>query len=144
MGKRLALLVLAFGIVGCARSAGGDEPAGLPDEVAKLKGTWTGSVLLGDAPGGDVTVEFTAGTVKFTHKNGRSFSRPYSIDPTQTPKWIDFKEVPKSDPPLSLVYGIYEIDGDKLKICMGAHGKRPSKFGGGYGTVIGYYVLKRK
>ena len=51
---------------------------------------------------------------------------------------------PKSDPPMPSTYGIYELDGDQLQICMGNHGKRPERFGGRMGTVTAIYRLTRK
>ncbi len=146
MGRRsFVVLILAF-VTGCES---GGVPAGPADELEKLKGTWTGPVLLGDVPGkGDVTLKCTSSTVTISGKGvtGKdySISHPYTIDPTKKPKWIDFKGDPKSDPPYPTTYGIYELDGDKLKICMGTHATRPDKFGGGYGTVTAYYRLTRK
>jgi uncharacterized protein (TIGR03067 family) len=126
-----------------APAVGGDgEPAGPADEIDKLKGTWTGGVRLGDAPGGKVTVEITATTLTITHQTV-VLSYPYKIDPTKSPKWIDLLSPANADPPKPTVPGIYELDGDKLTITTGYHGVRPGQGKKGIGHPANVYRLTR-
>ena len=113
-----------------------------PEEVARLRGTWAGTVLLGDAPV-EATVEFTPDEILITQK-GMKRSRPYVLDPTKDPRWIDLVGSLKSDPPQPSTLGIYELDGERLRIALGTPLTRPTGFGGGMGTVTAVYLLSRK
>lgn len=141
---RWMALFLVASTCACNRSGSDDVASEVPPEEFKLlKGSWTGSVLHGDAPGGKVEVEFTATHMKVIGKFATTEQR-YSVDPGQNPKWIDTKGTRVNGQDFPGAPGIYEVNGDQLKICFGAHNKRPEKFGGGYGYVIANYVLKRK
>jgi uncharacterized protein (TIGR03067 family) len=111
-----------------------------PEEVARLRGTWSGTVLAGDAPA-EVTVEFTHDEIRITQK-GQTRSRPYVLDAKQDPKWLDLVGSLKSDPPQPTTLGIYEIDGDQLRISLGTPVTRPAEFGG-KGITTAVYLLKR-
>jgi uncharacterized protein (TIGR03067 family) len=62
-----------------------------------------------------------------------------TLYPSKQPKWIDTKDKKYGD----TMEGIYELNGDTLKMCLGRPGKRPEKF-----AVTGpnerLIVLKRK
>jgi len=72
----------------------------------------------------------------------------YAIDPTQTPKTIDFVVKAQTDPSTDL--GIYRLEGDRLTLCIGPN-IRPEEFaaqpGGSdqaqYQVPYLLYVLKR-
>jgi uncharacterized protein (TIGR03067 family) len=67
----------------------------------------------------------------------------YHLSPAKTPKSIDFTPTagPDKGKPLP---GIYELDGDDLKICFGkVGGPRPSGFTTAAGSGHVLVVLKR-
>lgn len=119
--------------------ARGDDPkAALRKELDKFKGSWTtvemdfdGAAVPGDLAGklrhtfteDKSTWEgslFKAGN-KWAFKDG-SLDMPYKIDPTRKPRQIDFDLNGKA------VVGIYEFNGDRLKLCFSYTGERPTTF----------------
>ena len=64
----------------------------------------------------------------------------YKIDPTQKPKTIDLtNEMDQTAP------GIYELDGDTLKVCWNQGGsERPKKFESKPDTQVRLMVFKRE
>ena len=60
-----------------------------------------------------------------------------TLDPARRPKEMDAKE-PSMNPKVARVYqGIYQLDGDTLKICMAVDVKeRPGQFAGGKGLLL--------
>jgi uncharacterized protein (TIGR03067 family) len=73
-----------------------------------------------------------------------TFGGRYAIDPTAHPKTIDvtFTEGPEEG---KSSYGIYELDGDTYKVCMGLTGKpRPTEFASKPGSGHVLEVLKRE
>ena len=63
----------------------------------------------------------------------------YTLDETKKPKTIDIKPKKGED---KMIEGIYEIDGDTLKIAFGRK-SRPAKFESAVGSDVMYIVLKR-
>jgi uncharacterized protein (TIGR03067 family) len=65
------------------------------------------------------------------------------IDPTAQPRSWDFRFKVKDEPQIWLC--IYELDGDRLRLCVGDEKKRPSSFPGKSGSKedFGLYVFKR-
>jgi uncharacterized protein (TIGR03067 family) len=52
----------------------------------------------------------------------------FKLDPTKNPKWFDTVSTTGSNKG-KIAEGIYELDGDNLKICIGPPGqKRPTEF----------------
>lgn len=49
-----------------------------------------------------------------------------SLDPAKKPKEIDFRSADDKDK--DVVKGIYELDGDDLKLCLAFKTERPTKF----------------
>lgn len=128
--------------------------APVPKEKAKVKdedaiqGTWQVTAFdLGGAAGGPPPGEITK--LKLTFKDGkvaadRGDGKPdeieYKLDATTTPKSLDLMEA-KDRPML----GIYELDGDTLKICVsegGQKGVRPAEMKSD-GKNIAVITLKR-
>lgn len=67
----------------------------------------------------------------------------FTLDPTTSPKSIDYTLTDK-DHKGEKRFGIYELDGDTLKYCVGAIGRdRPTAFEGKEGTGWTYIVWKR-
>ena len=131
-------LVALFCAVGFATSGGSstlaDDKADLEKEVRKFQGTWTleSSVVGGkEIPAGDlkgliVTFEGDKHTVKMGDKVIQIGTQ--KLDPSKLPKAIDvtMTEGPSKG---AIMLGIYEFDGDTLKVCFDPQGKkRPTEF----------------
>ncbi|HSQ57227.1 MAG TPA: TIGR03067 domain-containing protein, partial [Gemmata sp.] len=71
-------------------------------------------------------------------RTGRTIENKFTLDPTKSPKAFDILPSDKSS------QGIYEFEGDALKICLGNHDVRPTKFGGKMGMVTAIYRLTRQ
>jgi uncharacterized protein (TIGR03067 family) len=73
-------------------------------------------------------LEFTADTFRFRLPAGARHPQPYKLDPGKKPKLIDWLAGGRHGPSKP-VPGIYELEGDRLKICWGGEGKaRPQEF----------------
>jgi uncharacterized protein (TIGR03067 family) len=75
---------------------------------------------------------------------GAEYEGSVSIDETQTPKTFDllFEKGPEKG---NKSLGIYELDGDSWKICLGLAGKRrPTKFAAEKGTGHALELLERE
>jgi uncharacterized protein (TIGR03067 family) len=124
----------------------GPKPA---SDAEKVPGVWrfTSSERDGKAepcdPKNPLEVEFTGETFRFSLPAGASHPQGYKLDPTAKPKAIDWLAGGKhgSSKPLA---GIYELDGDTLKICWGTGGGgRPKEFTTKAETGEWLWVLKR-
>src|SRR5206468_610600 len=96
-------------------------------------------------PVGD-KLTFTADKITVNHKQGKSDAASYTANAKSSPKEIDLaplddagKETGKT------MLGIYEVEGQSLKICMNdrAGGERPAKIDAGRGTNTVVLILKR-
>src|SRR5262245_6850514 len=148
-GMRISLVALfcAVGFAGSGTLA--DEKADLKKEVRKFQGTWTiessetGGKKL---PAGDLKgliVTFVGD--KHTVKNGDEVVQvgTQKLDPSRSPKAIDvtMTEGPNKG---AVMLGIYEIDGDTLKVCFDPKGKkRPTEFKSAPGSENFVNVHKR-
>lgn len=71
-------------------------------------------------------------------------SGPLEIDSTKSPKWMDATFELGGPGPDEKVLGIYELDGDNLKVCCGAAGDpRPTKFESPDGSHLRLIIYKR-
>ena len=130
--------VVALGL-GCLVAALAIGRAGAQDDAAKkemkkLEGTWATVSI--EAAGQKVTDEDKIKTRKLTTKGDKYMLKvgdetvqgTIEINPTKKPKTIDVKPDSGSNKGKTLL-GIYELDGDNLKICLAAPGKeRPTAF----------------
>ena len=109
-------------------SARTDDPNALKKEIELLRGKWSlnGEVQL--AIYGDESFEIN---IAGNHINGAR-----NIDPTKKPKEITLTPDNSKTP----LYGIYELKGDTLTLCIGE--KRPTQFKAKEGAVL--WVLKRE
>lgn len=121
------------------------------DDAGKLKGLWamTSVTVLGVRQPDDPT----AGTL-ITAFDGESYLRKrgseileegrYKIDPGKTPRVVDFV-ITKGQDAGKRMLGIYELEGDTLKICVARAGdkKRPKRFDGGAGAGTTVVVSRR-
>ena len=124
--------------VGFAASAGSgtlaDEKADLEKEARKFQGTWTfeSSETGGkELPIGELK-EFllTFEGNKHTVKKGDEVIQigTQVLDPSKSPKTIDVTMTEGLNKG-TVMLGIYEIDGDTLKVCFDPQGKkRPTEF----------------
>jgi uncharacterized protein (TIGR03067 family) len=103
------------------------------EELAKLQGTWivVGTTALGITLGEKELAEgppikFVMDGEKYTDR----FQGSFTIDPTKTPKWFDKFPSAESTSGDRKQLGIYEFDGDRLKICMAVPSltERPKDF----------------
>ena len=146
-------LVALFCAVGLAASGGSgalaDEKADLEKEVRKFQGTWTfessesgGKELpAGELKGLILTFEGHKHTVKKSDEVIQVGTQ--KLDPSKSPKTIDvtMAEGPNKG---TVMLGIYEIDGDTLKVCFDPQGKkRPTEFKSAPGSENFVNVHKR-
>src|SRR6478672_702546 len=117
-----------------ALHSGADAPKKPPADGDRIQGVWNlvSSERGGKAEAGDerqpLQIEFTAESFRFRLPAGARHSQPYKLDAGTTPKAIDWVPGGKNGPSKS-VPGIYELDGDTLKICWGEGDKeRPREF----------------
>jgi uncharacterized protein (TIGR03067 family) len=149
---RLALLTVLGALV-LATSGGigapADDKADVEKELKKFHGTWTFvSVEVGGqkAPADqlkDTTITFEG--EKHTVKLGDQVIQVgrQKIDPSKSPKTIDvtMTEGPSKG---TVMLGIYEFNGDTLKVCFDGEGKkRPGEFKSPPGSQTFVNVHKR-
>jgi uncharacterized protein (TIGR03067 family) len=118
-------------------------------EMAQLDGEW--SMVSGEADGMAMPKEM-ASTGKRVAKDGETtitmggqvyFKAKFTIDPTKTPKAIDYAMM--EGPTKGQTHlGIYELDGDTVKFCFAAPGQaRPTDFTAKQGSQRTLSVWKR-
>jgi uncharacterized protein (TIGR03067 family) len=143
-------LVALFCTVGSAASGTlADDKADIEKEVKKFQGAWTiessetggQKIPADDLKGFFVTFE----GAKHTLKKGDAVIQvgTQTIDPSKSPKTIDvtMTEGPSKG---TVMLGIYEIDGDTLKVCFDPQGKkRPTEFKSPTGSENFINVHKR-
>lgn len=118
----LALTVLA----GFAKAEGPSDEE-LAKAKAALKGTWQVTSL--EEGGDQVPVGITSQLKHIFHDEAivmvvgeKEKLAQYKLDPTASPKTIDI--IRKNEVEL----GIYELEGDTLRICLSKDLRRPTKF----------------
>ena len=103
------------------------EPAddAVKAEKGRLKGTWVvQSFDDGEEPVGKVkgaTVRFDGDKVFMTLPGAKEQEGTYAIEPSKKPKQIDLTSAPPGEEKMT-ARGVYELDGDALKIRFGAVG----------------------
>jgi uncharacterized protein (TIGR03067 family) len=131
--KTHALMILAAGL-----SLAADDPDKVKKDLEKMQGTWqlvsieSGGVQLNHSPS-FVKVKGERLFWVSDPKRGREIGtgRRFKINPTTTPKAIDLDDVEVRATGQSIpivVEGIYEVDGDTLKLCLNRTGERPKSF----------------
>jgi uncharacterized protein (TIGR03067 family) len=120
-------------------------------EVAKLQGEWTiVSVLVNGAKASEEDVKAVRRKIEganfvLTVKKEESSSTvkgKYTLDPTKRPKHIDVI-VLDGDKERVITPGIYELDGDTQKVCLGRPDARPDDFSCEEGSGRTLFVWKR-
>jgi uncharacterized protein (TIGR03067 family) len=146
-------VVALFCAVGFAASGGSgtlaDDKADLEKEVRKFQGAWT--FESSETGGKELPASELAGLIltfegdKHTVKKGNEMVQvgTQKLDPSKSPKAIDVtltEGVNKG----AVMLGIYEINGDTLKVCFDAAGKkRPTEFKSAPGSETFVNVHKR-
>jgi uncharacterized protein (TIGR03067 family) len=139
--------VLAVLFVGSMLAAGASgQEKGKTDED-KIQGTWIPLYFERDGKKGpegdlkDTKMTIAAGKLKVT-MGPKEMELGYKLDPTKKPKEIDITETEGGKDQVHK--GIYELDGDNLKICFAhAPGERPTAIQSEVGRDHRIVVLKR-
>jgi uncharacterized protein (TIGR03067 family) len=133
---------IAFGTLLCTlvltapggTGARADDKADVAKELKKFQGTWTFESV--EAGGKEIpAAEFKGMTVtfegdKYTVKKGDEViqAATQKLDPSRSPKTLD-ATVTEGPNKGAVILAIYEISGDKLKVCFDEEGKkRPTEF----------------
>jgi uncharacterized protein (TIGR03067 family) len=125
----LGAVVLAYRETGVSREGLAAETPKPPQDEDAIQGTWE-FILLEQVGKEPIKGEGACGfKIVITRDKiiypGKS-EGTYKLDPTQTPKRIDFPMAGKK----ATLPGIYSLNGDELKICLGGEGdtKPPGSF----------------
>jgi uncharacterized protein (TIGR03067 family) len=148
-GMRIFLVVLIGAVGFVASGAVADDKADLEREVKKFQGTWTfesseaGGKALPAAQLKELVLTFEGD--KHTVKKGNEVIQvgTQKLDPSKSPKTIDvtMTEGPSKG---AVMLGIYEFNGDTLKVCFDSGGKkRPTEFKSPPGSETFVNVHKR-
>ncbi len=136
--------------IGPRAAAGDDKDEAVKTDRKSLAGTWgtlsfvNDGKKLGDEEAKGHTVTYDAdGKYQALNDGKVVFSGTFKVDPAKKPKTIDVTESPKGDDKAKIFLGIYEIDGDTLKVCFAPPGKeRPTEFSSKTGS--GHLLSARK
>lgn len=149
---RIALATLLGTLVLTASGGTGaqaDDKADIKKELKKFKGTWTfASVEAGGKAGPAGALKGTTVTFdgdKYTVKSGDKViqTATQKLDPSKSPKALD-ATVADGPNKGTVILGIYEFDGDTLKVCFDPEGKkRPKEFKTAPGSQTTLVVHKR-
>jgi uncharacterized protein (TIGR03067 family) len=127
--------------------------AGAPEDAKKeldrLKGTWSVTAAESEgqkAPEEEVrSIKMTFSADKMTiNQKGKDLPMEFRLDPTKKPRTIDI--VPTEGAQKGkVIAGIYQLDGDELKLCLSRPGKeqRPTEFATKAGSESVLLTLKR-
>jgi uncharacterized protein (TIGR03067 family) len=144
--KTRALMILAAGLFLAADDPKKDDAK---KDLDALQGKWT---CVSGEVGGKPTAEEDTKGVEFTVKDDTyTVKKPgdpeekgtIKLDPTKKPKAIDFKILEGNDKGKSQS-GVYELEGDTLKLCLALPGKeRPKELSTKEGSMSFLIVFKR-
>jgi uncharacterized protein (TIGR03067 family) len=128
---------------------GADTPKNddvVSDDQNEILGTWKvvkgvrGGVAMPVERRDSTTFEFKDKKL-VVHENAHEEPAEFVLDCSKTPKLIDIK--PRNGP--KAIYGIFEINGDTLKLCFTREGgNRPTAFESKEGTEVMLIVLNRQ
>jgi uncharacterized protein (TIGR03067 family) len=148
-GICLAALFCAVCFVPGGSSILADDKTDVEKELRKFQGVWTiesmesgGKKIPAEAMK-DVTLIFEGD--KYTVKNGKDVIQvgTQKLDASKSPKTLD-GTVTEGFGKGAVMPGIYEIDGDTLKVCFDEAGKkRPTEFKTASGSQTTLVVYKR-
>lgn len=151
MKKALVLLAAALSLA-AVRLAPADEASdALQKDRNAIAGTWTIDSFEydGKKPPADpnrpklMVIMGADGSVRVLREGNTVFEASTLIDPSKTPKTIDVT-YSSGERKGQMSHGIYEIDGDTLKICTARSGnERPQQFASAPGSGHVLIVYKR-
>jgi uncharacterized protein (TIGR03067 family) len=154
----VVFLVSVGGVTGCNRGDKGTVPSGKgtahqkPSDAKKdeerLQGTWL--VVSGEHAGKPVPDKMVQGLRQIMKGNRLTIQLgtetlaegTFTLDPTKKPPAIDV-EVIEKDGKTRKGLGIYELDGDTLKLCMDPK-ERPTDFKTKAGSEAKLTIYKRE
>jgi uncharacterized protein (TIGR03067 family) len=116
-------------------------------ELAALGGTWTFNDFHFDGKKTDFVAYwvFKDNTVaEHLDSNVLRCVGIVAVDPTKSPKTIDINFVRGTEARIGMFQGIYELDGDTLKVCLGTEKGRPTEMASAEGSKNLLIVFKRK
>jgi RNA polymerase sigma factor (sigma-70 family) len=101
------------------------KPAPQDDDRKKIQGTWKATSAQVDGkevPGADkinqMTLWIFTGDKVIVKLGDQRAELAYKLDPSRKPRWIDYSPIINGRPdPKETVRGVYELDGDTLRIC---------------------------
>ena len=144
------LLVALFCVFGFAASGTrADDKADLEKELKNFQGNWNiessvtgGTEISADQLKGFILIfEGDKHTLKFGDKVFQVGT--LKLDPSKSPKTVDVTMTEGPDKGTTML-GIYEIDGDTLRVCFDPQGKkRPTEFKSAAGSQNFVNVHKR-
>lgn len=157
MQFRLFLVLLtSLLLASCHAASSPPDPAAVQKDLADLQGTW--EIVFAQQAGTDVTKDCQARIPTLTFQNDAwlqdidghplyiAENSQIRLNPSKTPKEIDhiLKKV-ENGQLMTLMYpGIYEINGDSLKLCWDvALKQRPTNFASEAGDEFFFVDLKR-
>ena len=136
-------------LIASSGNARADDKADIEKDLKKFQGAWTfesvevGGKVDSAADFKDMTVTFEGD--QFIVKKGNEVIQvgTEKIDPSKSPKTVDVT-VTEGLSKGAVMLGIYEIDGDMLKVCFDPEGKkRPTEFKTAPGSQAFFNVHKR-
>jgi uncharacterized protein (TIGR03067 family) len=135
-----AVPIVALFLVAGAQA--GDE-ALVKKELAALRGNW--NVVKGAAENQDVNMQFSIVEESLRIDIGGAFKDfTIKINAAKKPKEIDIITIAPDGSDLAML-GIYQLQGDTLRICFADFGKqRPTEFKAKADSKQVHYVLKRE
>ena len=122
-----------------------------PSDLDRLQGHWlTKSFLIDGGPlpeakqYPDRVMTIKDGTFSEFRGGKVAVRGTIKLDPTKSPKWLD-ATFTEGGPTGETVLGIYQLDGDTLKVCVSTpETERPAKFASTSGTKLRLIVYERK
>ncbi len=128
-----------------ARAADDPKPQG---DLAKIQGRWTGKVGPEKNFPLVLVIEGTKANASFTRPDGTDveLKGKIKLDEAKAPKQMDWTGFVRPDGNAAEDnLGIYELDGDTLRVCNGGPGNdRPDKFEDGTDGPPHVILLKRE
>ena len=143
-------LITAWAMAGAFLLSGGDASDAIKKDKAALQGTWkiTASVSKGDRATAeeikDLFLIFRGDAILVREEGKSQENFSFQLDPLTKTKAIDL--ILKIGPQKGRVdRGIYEIDGDTLRICIQSNkdSPRPREFVSRTGSELWLVVLQR-
>ncbi len=148
-------IIVALGLLMAATHQKDVKDDAAKQETAKLQGTWRvvsaerDGMKVPDDESKKITLlikgdKFTARRTENSEKpEEKIYDMSFTLDPSKNPKWIDVNYVDGERKGESSL-GIYELNGDTLKICMNRGTTRPMEFKTEAETSRHLMVLKRE